>query len=356
MSKRIFFSYSHDSDAHRDRVLALSERLRWDGVETLLDQYVNGSPEQGWARWMLDQLDAADAVLVVCSEAYYRRFRGHEQPGKGKGADWEGALITQEIYDDRSRTLKFVPVFLTDTVESWIPEPLRALTYYELTSREGYEDLYDFLLGRAGVQPGPLGPIKPKPPRQVAALRFDQPRTASAADPAGDPTESAVEIYNGALRALDDGDLDAALDALTRTLEIDPMLAVARYNRGLTHHMREQQGLVADRASELRLAIEDFDSALNLGFRDAIVFRNRGNAFSALGNVARALSDYAHAIELEPADPRPHLNRGQIYENTLQRDLAIADYRTVLGLATEPKWKELARARLLALGVKVRRC
>ncbi|HEV2842354.1 MAG TPA: SEFIR domain-containing protein [Chthoniobacterales bacterium] len=77
MSKRVFISYSHDSDAHRERVLALSERLRADGIETLLDQYVNGLPPQGWPRWMLDQLDAADSVLVVCTETYYRRFRGH---------------------------------------------------------------------------------------------------------------------------------------------------------------------------------------------------------------------------------------------------------------------------------------
>jgi hypothetical protein len=100
----VFISYSHDSGAHRERVLRLSERLRADGIKTSLDQYVNGSPEQGWPRWMLDGLDAARSVIVVCTETYYRRFRGHEEPGKGKGVDWEGALITQEIYDARSLT------------------------------------------------------------------------------------------------------------------------------------------------------------------------------------------------------------------------------------------------------------
>ena len=32
----VFISYSHDSDAHRERVLGLSERLRQDGIPTLL--------------------------------------------------------------------------------------------------------------------------------------------------------------------------------------------------------------------------------------------------------------------------------------------------------------------------------
>jgi hypothetical protein len=94
---RIFISYSHDTPAHKARVLGLSELLRADGIETRLDQYVSGSPAKGWPRWMPDQIDWAEFILLVCTETYYRRFRGHEEPGKGKGADWEGAVITQEI-------------------------------------------------------------------------------------------------------------------------------------------------------------------------------------------------------------------------------------------------------------------
>jgi hypothetical protein len=179
--KTVFISYSHDSDAHRERVLALSESLRADGIKTLLDQYVNGSPQQGWPRWMLDQLDAADSVLIVCTETYYRRFRGHEEPGKGKGVDFEGALITQEIYDSRSATLKFVPVFLSAAVENWIPEPLRSQTHYTLTSESEYQRLYDFLLVQAGVEPRPVGALKTKPRRRGAVLTFDEPTTAEAA-------------------------------------------------------------------------------------------------------------------------------------------------------------------------------
>jgi len=99
----VFISYSHDSDEHRKQVLGLSERLRLDGIETLLDQYVNGTPLEGWPRWMMNQIDAADYVLVVCTETYYRRFRRHEVPGKG--VDWEGALITSDLYSARSRSL-----------------------------------------------------------------------------------------------------------------------------------------------------------------------------------------------------------------------------------------------------------
>jgi hypothetical protein len=183
-AETVFISYSHDSDEHRDRVLALSERLRADGIQTLLDRYINGSPPKGWPRWMLDQLDDADSVLVVCTETYYRRFRGHEEPDKGKGADWEGALITQEIYDGRSATLKFVPVLFSAEHEKFIPEPLRCGTYYTLTSATSYNNLYDFLLGQAGVEPGDVGALKIKPRPKGSPLTFgEEPAThATKAD------------------------------------------------------------------------------------------------------------------------------------------------------------------------------
>lgn len=168
----VFISYSHDSEAHREKALALSERLRDEGINTLFDQYVSGSPAGGWPRWMLDQLDAATFVLVICTETYYRRFRGHEEPGKGKGVDWEGALITQELYDARSRTLKFVPVFLSEAVASWIPEPLRSIGYYALTSENAYQSLYDFLTGQAGVEARPVGVLRTKPRKTGTPLTF----------------------------------------------------------------------------------------------------------------------------------------------------------------------------------------
>jgi len=193
---KIFISYSHDSDEHREKVLGLSERLRNGGVETILDRYINGSPPEGWPRWMSNQLKAADFVLVVCTPTYYRRFLGQEVPEKGKGADWEGALITNEIYDARSTTLKFVPVFLGDAVVDYIPDPLRSGTHYALTSQTQYESLYDFLLGQAGVEPGPLGPLKIKPRLSATPLMFGSATTAgpiTAPSPAVAPTQPALK-------------------------------------------------------------------------------------------------------------------------------------------------------------------
>jgi TIR domain len=61
-----FISYSHDSPEHADRVLALSDRLRADGIDCILDQY-EVSPPEGWPRWMDRHIRTADFVLMICT-------------------------------------------------------------------------------------------------------------------------------------------------------------------------------------------------------------------------------------------------------------------------------------------------
>ena len=152
-SPKVFISYSHDSSDHEKRVLAFSERLRNDGVDSQLDQYVDGTPPKGWPRWMEDQLDSAQFVLVICTETYHRRFLGREDPDKGKGADWEGSLITLEMYHVRSNTSKFVPLLFDHQDERFIPRQLSAHTHYLLNSEANYDKLYAFLTGQAGIRP-----------------------------------------------------------------------------------------------------------------------------------------------------------------------------------------------------------
>jgi hypothetical protein len=48
---KVLISYSHDSPEHADRVRELSDRLRADGIDCILDQY-EVSPPEGWPLWM----------------------------------------------------------------------------------------------------------------------------------------------------------------------------------------------------------------------------------------------------------------------------------------------------------------
>ncbi|HXL35926.1 MAG TPA: toll/interleukin-1 receptor domain-containing protein, partial [Ktedonobacteraceae bacterium] len=98
----VFISYSHDSPEHADRVLALSDRLRADGIDCILDQYED-SPPEGFPRWMDRQIHAADFVLMICTPAYHRRVMGEEKPGIGHGVTWESTLIYQYIYNEGTK-------------------------------------------------------------------------------------------------------------------------------------------------------------------------------------------------------------------------------------------------------------
>ena len=77
---RVFISYSHDSPEHSERVCALADRLRQDGIESHIDQY-EPAPPQGGPRWMQQQIEHADFVMLVCTPTYRRRFEG-----QGSGA------------------------------------------------------------------------------------------------------------------------------------------------------------------------------------------------------------------------------------------------------------------------------
>ena len=161
----VFISYSHDSQDHMERVLDLSDRLRDTGIDSNIDQYET-SPPEGWPRWMANQIEEADFVLVVCTKNYERRFKGKEDHGKGLGVNWEGAIITQELYDAEAMNTTFIPVIFSPDDSAYIPLVLRSATSYNIATKEGYDTLYSRLTNQPYIVKPELGKILPMPPRE----------------------------------------------------------------------------------------------------------------------------------------------------------------------------------------------
>lgn len=159
---RVFVSYSHDSREHMDRVLALCDRLRREGVEAELDQY-EPVPREGWPRWTARKVEQADFVLIVCTETYRRRFDGHEEVGKGSGVHWEGSRVFQALYDAGAQNDKFLPVLFSPADEAHIPWVLRGTTHFVVSDKEGYEQLHRYLTAQPAVPPSELGPRRAWP-------------------------------------------------------------------------------------------------------------------------------------------------------------------------------------------------
>lgn len=159
---KVFISYSHDEKPveHMDKVLSLANRLCTDGIDVVLDQYEE-SPPEGWQMWMDREIQAADFVLMICTETYYKRVMGEEVPGVGRGVKWEGRLVYQHFYNCDGLNRKFIPVMFSYCNSKHIPAPFQPDTYYMIDDEQRYERLYARLTGREYIEKPKIGEIRP---------------------------------------------------------------------------------------------------------------------------------------------------------------------------------------------------
>jgi hypothetical protein len=167
--KKVFISYSRDSSEHCGRVLSLSNQLRKDGLNCILDQYEQ-APPQGWPKWMDQHLSNSDFVLIICTKSYYKRVMGEEEQGKGKNEKWESTLTYSHIYDNDSLNKRFIPVLFSEEDSDYIPIPLKGSTYYNLNDATGYEKFYRRLTGQPLVKPPEIGKILDLDSKEPASL------------------------------------------------------------------------------------------------------------------------------------------------------------------------------------------
>jgi hypothetical protein len=186
--RRVFISYSQDNKPpeHCDRVHALANRLRIEGVDVAIDLYVP-SPEEGWPQWMRRQIRESDFVLCVCSTAYLERFENDKASTKGRGARFEGSIITNEVYQQSCQDNKFVPVLFDGATEQDIPVVLQTRTYYRLPVQ--YDNLFAQLTGQTVHFKPPIGGIRKLNPRSPTIISTDsEVRDAPPSEPRRDPS------------------------------------------------------------------------------------------------------------------------------------------------------------------------
>lgn len=144
--KKVFISYSHDSDAHCSRVLELANKLRNDDVQVIIDQDAPpGGPSKGWPIWSETQVIDADYVLIACTETYSRRYEGNEDLGTGQGSACEARAIRQFIYDLSGENKKFRVILFKENDSQFIPVNLRPYHHFPLHKSGAYEQLLHWL-------------------------------------------------------------------------------------------------------------------------------------------------------------------------------------------------------------------
>jgi hypothetical protein len=165
----VFISYSHESAEHEDKVLALAHKLRSDGINAVIDQYV-AVPANGWPRWTEQEIRNAAFVLVICTESYLQRVNGQQEQGKGRGVVWEANIIYNLLYNTGVTTSKFIPVLFDPVHSSFIPTPLQGMPHYVVTIDEGYDGLVRHIRNEPRVAMPALGtPAPRRAPRSYPA-------------------------------------------------------------------------------------------------------------------------------------------------------------------------------------------
>ncbi|MEU6382730.1 TIR domain-containing protein [Streptomyces bauhiniae] len=200
---RVFVSYSHDSDEHRERVLHLIQALRRNGIDAWADFFVESTPPANWPAWMQNQAEEADYVLAVVTETYGRRFSQREDPGVGAGVRWEGTLITADIYYSTSEQLKYIPVIFSPEEFEYIPTPLKMTNRYVVSPEDDSSliALLRHLLQAPEFIPARIGESPPLISREV-----------------GSPTFLGIDSRITEAIQLSDSDPNGALDALAELL------------------------------------------------------------------------------------------------------------------------------------------
>ena len=147
---------------------------------------------------------------------------------------------------------------------------------------------------------------------------------------------------------------DRAIEDYTKAIELDPEDAIAYYNRGISYDEKgdvdrtianytkaikldpeladaySNRGNAYREKGELESAIKDFNKAIDLDSKHASAYNNRGIAYYEKGEHDLAIKDYTTAIKYQPHHVDAYNNRGIAYYKKGEHDLAIKDYTTAI--------------------------
>ncbi|MCX5971931.1 MAG: toll/interleukin-1 receptor domain-containing protein [Coprothermobacterota bacterium] len=170
---KAFMSYSWDDDAHREWVRSLAERLRGDGVETILDQWALVPGDQ-LPKFMEEAVRQSDYVLIICTARYKER-----SDNRIGGVGYEGDIMTAEVLNTQNPR-KFIPILRQSPWKRAAPSWLLGKYYVDLSetpySEKKYGDVLTTLLGTREAPP----PIGSSAGLRSASLRANDVDTAEA--------------------------------------------------------------------------------------------------------------------------------------------------------------------------------
>jgi hypothetical protein len=242
---KVFISYSHDSQQHRDWVRTLATALRTNGIDAVLDQW-DLSPGQDIAAFMAGGIRTADRVVLVCTGPYVSKA----EAGTG-GVGYERLIVTAEVVGSID-TIKFIPIVRNNAKERKVPNFLGPRLYIDFSYDAQYPEKLEELLREVHQAPAVVRPPLGDNPFRGEVIESAEP--VRIAGPSG-ATTAGVPILSGEWFQAQNRTAKAGLAKLTIGVEASAQLTGAMEVRfGLHNGLNKSQIelLSAVRASEIR--------------------------------------------------------------------------------------------------------
>lgn len=164
---KVFVSYAHESDEHKEQVLAFATFLRQAGIDAVLDLW-SVDARRDWYAWAIQEMTGADFVLVVASGQLRRLGDGSDPNLRQRGTQSEVGLLRDLVHADRATWLpKILPVVLPGHAVDQIPLFLHphTATHFLVSSFtiDGAEELLRVIVHQPvhilpAIGPGPVLP------------------------------------------------------------------------------------------------------------------------------------------------------------------------------------------------------
>ena len=143
--KRVFISYSHDSEEHKRWVLNLATRLRDFGIDATLDQWELKAGDD-IPHFMEKHLSNSDYIVMVCTERYV------EKANKGTGGvGYEKMIITSDVMQNIDSN-KAIPI-IKQSIGKDVPVFIKTKLYIDFSKDSQYEFAFEELARTILTQP-----------------------------------------------------------------------------------------------------------------------------------------------------------------------------------------------------------
>jgi hypothetical protein len=151
---KVFIHYSWDNEPHKAWVLALVNKLVYDGVDVLFDRYELGIGSNN--THFMEKIAHTDKVVMIMTEGY--RQKADNRTG---GIGYEYQIISNEMNKDQTHNHKFLPVLRQGLRENSIPIFLQSFLALpmvnDLTFEQDYIELLRNIYDDPAIKKPPLG-------------------------------------------------------------------------------------------------------------------------------------------------------------------------------------------------------